>query len=185
MRQEDVFAKWYQLRGQGATLVTTNDTTLDLTAEGGNWASKPAVPAISSGAYNCTPAVAVDVETMTQGQVRTVEIIGYGTDANNETCTWTLYAYRREFSPACRVAAGVAIIGTMDTDEDPVTNADLTAWYVDTWGVTRDSWGTVSVKDDADNACSRLVFDLRGYKFLYLECTLTTMASFGAAFSGV
>ena len=187
MRTEDVFLGWKQLRGQGATLVTADDTALALGTSTGNWANKPAVPAFTSGAYVCTPAVAVDIEDMTQGQIRTIEIIGYGTDTANQVCAWILYAYRREFSPACRVATGSAILGTMDVVTDPVTNAALTAFYVDTFGITTDYWGSVSVKDNADNSCSRLVFDLRGYKYLYMEVTpaTSTCVSIGFAFSGV
>ena len=115
-----------------------------------------------------------------------MQIIGYGTANANENCAWVLYAYRGLYSPAIRVAAGTAILGTMDTDEDPVSNTDLTGFYVDTWGTTSNYWGSVSEKDDAGNGCSVLQFDLRGYQFLYLEVLPTsgTCASFGAAFSG-
>lgn len=187
MRSEDVFAKWYQLRGNGATLVTADDTAILLATSTGDWANKPAVPAVTAGAFNCVPAVAVDIEETTQGQIRTIEIIGYGTDTANQVCAWILYAYRREFSPACRVATGSAILGTMDVVTDPVTNAAVTNFYVDTFGITTDYWGSCSVKDDASNGCSRLTFDLRGYKYLYMEVTPTTSTcvSIGFAFSGV
>lgn len=190
IRLGDFALPWFQLRGRGATLVTANDTALDLTSEGGNWASKPVAPTWwpEDKVFNCVPAVAVNVPEVSGGRIRTVEIIAYGTSAANQSFVWTLYAYRSLYSPARRVATGTAILGTMDTDEDPVTNADLTAFYVDTFGITRDSWGSVSVKDDADNALSVLQFDLRGYQFLFWEIpsiVADTAASVGVAFSGV
>ncbi len=182
---------WYQLRGEGATLVTADDTDpINLDAVEGDWASKFAEPVRlegGTGNYNCVPQVAVNIPKTSGGKIRSIEIIGYGTTTANNDCDWKLYAYRAKESPVIRVAAGTAILGTMDTVTDPVTGADLTGFYVDTWGTTSDYWGSVSEKDDDDNACSRLTFDLRGYQYLYLEIKPTSgsATSFGAAFSGV
>ena len=187
-RLGDYNSPWHQLRGAGATGVTADDTALALATSKGDWANKPALPSeATKGVFNCVAACAVNVPYMTAGKVSTVEIIAYGTDAANETCAWILYAYRSRYSPVIRVAAGTAILGTMDVVTDPVTNAAVTAFYVETWGVTSDYWGTVAVKDDADNSCSRLLFDFRGYQYLYLQILPTsgTVASFAAAFSGV
>lgn len=183
---------WYQLRGRGATLVTADDTALVPGASGNttDWDNKPAVPsALGYDSLNCVPAVSVNIPQMTTGKITTVQIIGYGTNAANEECDWLLYAYKGIYSPAIRVATGTAILGTMDCPKDPVTNTAITAgFYVDTWGITTDYWTSVAVKDDAQNGCSVLTFDLRGFLFLYLEIDIpaaSQVASFGAAFSGV
>ena len=180
---------WRQLRGHGATLVTADDTALALGTSKGDWANRPASPGQDiDGNYICTAACSINVPEVTGGKIRTVEIIGFGTDTANQTCAWILYAYRSVYSPVRRVAAGTAILGAMDTVTDPVTGAALTGFYVDTWGLTSDYWGTTIVGelDDAGDAMSVLSFPLRGYQYLYLEIkpTTGTCASFGAAFSG-
>ncbi len=192
-RLDDYQLPWAQLRGRGATLVTADDTPLDIEAAKGNWANKPAEPINITGDYlvpdlNCVPAVAVNIAKVSAGKIKTAQIIGYGTDAEDEACAWILYAYRGLYSPAIRVAAGTAILGAMDCPTDPVADAAITAgFYVDTWGITSDYWGEVAVKDDADDGCSILTFDLRGFLFVYMEMlpAAGTVASFGAAFSGV
>ena len=186
----DYCLPWYQLRGRGATFVTADDTALALGTSKGDWANKPAEPSESGwSSPNCVPAVAVNVPKTCGGKISTVEIIAYGTDTANQSFAWTLYAYRSVYSPAIRIATGTAILGTMDVVTDPVTNAAVTAFYVDTWGITSDYWGQVAVKDDADNACSRLLLDFRGYQYLYLELptilSVDTAVSVAAAFSGV
>lgn len=179
---------WYQLRGRGATFVTADDTPIALTTSTGDWDHKPDEPSTTgwSGLYNCVPACAVNVPAMCGGKISTLEIIGFGTDAANENCPWKLYAYRSKYSPAIRVAAGTAILGAMDVVKEPVSNAAITAFYVDTWGAT-DYWGQIAVKDDAADTCSRILLDFRGYQYLYLEISPNTgtCASFAAAFSGV
>ena len=195
-RLGDNHVAWNQLRGRGSTFVTADDTPLALGTSKGDWENKPTQatetePAASGGSikrlFDCVPSCSVNVPYMTAGKISTVEIIGYGTDAANETCAWILYAWRGLYSPAVRVAAGTAILGTMDVVKDPISNTTVTAFYVDTWGGTSDYWGSVAYKDDADNACSRLLFDARGYTYLNLELLPTsgTVASFAAAFSGV
>ena len=182
---------WYQLRGKGVTLVTADDTQIALGTSKGDWDNKPAAPVETgdspSRVFDCVPFCSVCVPYVSAGKISTIEIIGWGTDAANETCAWILYAYRGPYSPARRVAAGTAILGTMDVVKDPITNTAVTAFYVDTWGVTSDYWGSVAEKDDADNALSVLTFDLKGYQYLALEILPTsgTCASFAAAFSGV
>ena len=188
-RLGDYSLPWYQLRGRGATLVAADDTPIALGTSTGNWANKPSVPSLDGwDTANCVPAVSVNVPQTSAGKISTAQIIGYGTDAANETCNWILYAYRGLNSPAIRVATGVAILGAMDLVTEPVTGATITGFYVDTWGITTDYWGQVTVKDDAADACSILTFDLRGFTFLYFEIDIpasTQVASFGAAFSGV
>ena len=198
VRVGDYSLMWNQLRGRGGTLVTVDDTPLDIVGAGNTneWGDKPSGPALfpvddstdPNNVYNCVPTVAVNVPEMTGGRIRTVEIIGYGTNAADEACNWILYAYRSRYSPAIRVAAGAAILGTYPCSTDPVNNEAITdGFYVDTWGQTNDYWGSVAYKDDADNTASRMLFDLRGYQFLYLELDVGAglVASFGAAFSGV
>ncbi len=197
-RLGDYHSEWHQLRGRGGTLVTADDTPLDLAATGAtnDWDNKPAEPALfpqndstdDTNVFNCVPAVAVNVPKMTGGRLRMVEIIGYGTNAADENCAWILYAYRGRYSPAIRIAAGTAILGTYPCSTDPVSNeAITTGFYVDTWGTTSDYWDDVTELDNADNTCSRMIFDLRGYAYMYLELLPTsgTCASFGAAYSGV
>ena len=194
----DYNSEWHQLRGRGSTLVTADDTVLDLVATGATneWDNKPSGPVLfpntdttdDANVYNCVPAVAVNVPQMTGGRLRMVEIIGYGTDAADETCDWILYAYRGKYSPVIRIADGTAILGTFPCSIDPVNNEAVTAgFYVDTWGIGNDYWNEIIAVDSADNACSRLIFDLRGYQYLYLEIELGTghVASFGAAYAGV
>ena len=179
---------WYQLRGRGATLVTADDTALAIGTSKGDWDNRPPVATKVGDDYNCVAACTVNVPLLSRGKIRNAEIIGFGTDAANETCAWILYAYRSLYSPARRVAAGTAILGAMDTVKDPVTNTALTGFYVDTWGLTSDYWGTSVVQetDDAGDGLSVLAFPLRGYNYLYLEIKPTsgTCTSFGAAFSG-
>ncbi len=195
LRLGDYSERWYQLRGRGATLVTADDTPLVLTTPGctTDWDNKPAEPVepkVSGFDFlNCVPAVAVNIGKMSSGKVSTVQIIGYGTNAADETCDWILYTYRSLYSPAIRVATGTAILGTNDCVKDPVTNTAITdGFYVDDWGVTTDYWGSVVVKDTAQDGCSILTFDMRGFTFLYLEIDIpaaSQVASFGAAWSGV
>ena len=179
---------FFQLRGYGSTLVTANDIDpINLDANEGNWDSKPSEASeISRGVFNCVANCSVNVARMSAGKIRTIEIIGYGTNDANEDCAWKLYAWRGLYSPVKRVAAGTAILSTMDVVKDPVRNEAITAgYYVDTWGIS-DYWSTASVTDNADNALSVLTFDLRGYTWLSLEILPTsgTCASFAAAFSG-
>ena len=189
-RLGDYSLPWYQLRGSGNTLVSSDDTPLALATAQGDWADKPAAPSQDAdGNYVCTAACAVNVPQTCGGRIRTLEIIGYGTNAANETCDWILYAYRGPYSPVRRIATGTAILGTMDCPTDPVQNAAITdGYFVDTWGTTTDYWESVSEIDDAANGCSALVLDLRGYTYLYMEIDIPAanqVASFGAAFSGV
>jgi len=180
---------WYQLRGHGATLVTADDVDPHgLASSEGDWANKPAAPAFNpvTQTWNCIPQCAVQIPEVSGGGIQTIEIIGYGTTADDQNCAWVLYAYRGQYSPAIRVAAGTAILSSMDVVTDPVTNAAITGFYVDTFGGTADYWGAVAYKDDADNACSRMMFDIRGYQYLYMEVLPTsgTCTSIGFAFSG-
>lgn len=191
-RLGDYSLPWMQLRGRADTLVTADDTPLNLSSDGGEWDNKPAEPEepkdTSFTYLNCVPAVAVNIGKLTTGKASYIEIIGYGTNAPAEACAWILYAYRGRYSPVIRVAEGTAILGTMDCVKDPVTNTAITAgFYTDTWGITSDYWGTVAIKDNADNAASRMMIDFRGYQYLYMEMlpAAGTCASFGAAFSGV
>lgn len=187
-RLGDYGLPWYQLRGRGETLVTADDTALAITTSKGDWDNMPSMPSSDGWASpNCVPAVAVNVAAASGGKISTIQIIGYGTTTANQNCAWKLYAYRSKYSPAIRVAAGTAILGTMDLVKDPVTNTAITGFYVDTWGITSDYWGQVAVKDDAGDACSVLTFDLRGYVYLYMEVLPTsgTCTSIGFAFSGV
>ncbi len=189
-RTGDYQLGWYQLRGRGSTLVTTDDTVLNLGSSKGDWDNKPSEPSDSGwDSLNCVPTVAVNVPKMTGGKVSTIQIIGYGTNAADEECNWILYAYRGLYSPVVRVATGVAILGTMDCVKDPITNTAITnGFYVDTWGITTDHWNEVALKDDADNTCSIMTFDLRGFLHLYMEIDIpaaSQVASIGFAFSGV
>ncbi len=198
VRVGDYALQWYQLRGRGGTLVTADDTPLDIVGAGNTneWDDKPSGPALfpqndstdDANVFNCVPAVAVNIHKASGGRISTIEILGYGTNAANESVAWKLYAYRGRYSPAIRVADGTAILGTYPCSTDPVNNAAITGgFYVDTWGIVNDYWKTIAVKDDADNTASRMMFDPRGYQYFYLELLPTsgTTASFGSAFSGV
>lgn len=181
--------EWFQLRGKGATLVTTDDTALDLEAGKAGWDNKPALPTEEpKGVFDCVPARAVNVPYMSAGKIRTVQIIGYGTNLGNETCDWILYGYRGLNSPILRIADGTAILGDTDCVKDPVTNSAITAgFYVDTWGKSNDYWTSVAELDGGDNTISTLSFALRGLQYLYMEIDIPSalqVASFGAAFSG-
>ena len=187
---------WNQLRGRGSTFVTADDTPLALGTSKGDWENKPTQatevqvpgsPGFKEIVFDCVPNCTVNVPHMTAGKLSTLQIIGWGTTAADQTCAWILYAWRGLYSPAVRVAAGTAILGTMDVVKDPVSNTAVTAFYVDTFGLTSDYWGSVAVKDDADNACSSLLFDARGFIYLNLEILPTsgTVTGFNAAFSGV
>ncbi len=196
-RLGDNHVAWNQLRGRGSTFVTADDADpIDLAGSEGDWENKPTQatelePAASDGTtkrvFDCVPNCSVNVPYMTAGKLSTIQIIGYGTDAADEACAWVLYAWRGLYSPVIRVAAGTVLLGTMDVVKDPVSNTAVTAFYVDTFGLTSDYWGSVAVKDDADNACSSLLFDARGFIYLNLEILPTsgTVTGFNAAFSGV
>ena len=181
---------WLQLRGYGSAFVTADDTVIDIAGAAGDWDSMPTVaPEIIRGVFDCTATCVINVPYTSAGKIRTVEIVGYGTTAALQDCDWVLWAWRGRYSPAKRVAAGTAILGTMDVVKDPVTNTAITAFYVDTWGKTATYWGaasTVAETDDASNALSVLTFDLRGYQYLHLSIKPSsgTCASFAAAFSG-
>lgn len=176
---------WYQLRGRGATLVTSSDPGFILAANAGPWGNKPAEPT-SEGydSLNCVPVCAPKLST---GKIRTVQIIGYGTNAPDEGGVWELYGYRSRYSPAVRIGKGTALLGTMDVVTDPVTGAAITdGFYVDTWGITETYWGLNEITsiDDAGDACSILTFDARGFTYLYHKLSIGTQTSIGAAFSG-
>ncbi len=189
---------WNQLRGRGSTFVTADDTPLALATSKGDWENKPTQatevevpgsPGYREIVFDCVPSCTVNVPHMTAGKLSTVEIIGWGSTTADQTCAWILYAWRGLYSPAVRIAAGTAILGTMDVVKDPVSNTAVTAFYIDTFGIGASSnyWGSVAVKDDADNACSRLIFDFRGYIYLNMEVLPTsgTCTGISFAFSGV
>ena len=165
---------WYELR---ASTATTADEALALGTNEAAWASKP--------------TTAVNVPEVTGGKVRTVEIIGWGTDTANYDFEWHLYAYRSLYSPAVRVATGKAILGAADVVTSPVDGSTVTSgFYVDTWGKTTDYWDTgVTEQDDAGDSVSILRFDLRGYQYIFFGLDLdggagTQVVTAALAFSG-
>lgn len=179
---------YHQLRGKGATLVTADDTALDLTGGEAGWDDRPSLPSEEpKGVFNCVAACAVNVPHMSAGKIKTIHIIGYGTVAEDENCNWILYGYRSLNSPVIRIADGLAILGAADCVKDPVTNATISSgFYVDTWGTANDYWSSISELDDTGDAVSVLSFALRGFQYLFMEMLPTsgTCTSFGAAFTG-
>lgn len=92
-----------------------------------------------------------------------VDIFFTGTDANNETFSWRLYAYP-ENGPAKHMAAGTGIFGT--------AKASATEYYADTLAISTQDWfKTVAAKDSGNNRIAHLAVWMCGYKYLYCEIT--------------
>ena len=108
--------------------------------------------------------------------VNAVQVIFVGSDEDDETMTWAIYAYRAK-GPAEKVANGTATLGTQRVEK-----ATATILYADTIAITEQVWATpLSVCDSANNRIAKLSFDFCGYEGLY--CVMTknsSAASIGA-----
>ena len=121
------------------------------------------------------------------GQRGEVTIIFKGTDANNETLNWNLFAVKGVGSPAEQVAYGTAILGATQTGE---TNE----FYADTIAITGQKWlrtvsaiqglqynlGTGAV---SGAGIAKLTFDSMEYEYLYMLMSKGTCATCGADFA--
>lgn len=136
-------AGWEKLRPSNKT---SGDAALDGTTAGLTYA------------FSDKPAQAKKMGYEANG----VQIYFAGTDADNETFDWKLYAYT-EFGPAELIAYGTGTLGTAVTG-----NAD--EYYADTLTITGQYWyKVVAIMDTTNNRIARLAFDLCGRRYIYVE----------------
>ena len=116
--------------------------------------------------------------TQLQNGMNAVQIYFYGTDAANEDCDYTIYAYRRG-GPAEKVCSGTVTLGT-------AVEGTTNTFFADTITCT-DVWAKdVVVSNSADNCVATLTFDAMGHKWIYVEFADAgeTSATMGAYISG-
>jgi len=127
----------------------------------GDFAQKP------SGAVKI-PRVRGDTEA------NSIQIIIAGEDTANETFSWKLWAWKSKNGPAEVIADGTGILGTQDVVKYPDTGLAVTAatLWADTIAITNNVFvKTWRVADSGNNRVAKLVGDLAGYEWIYLEIT--------------
>jgi hypothetical protein len=127
----------------------------------------------SAGDFAHKPATAVEiVGGATETPVNGIEIAFSGTDANNETFSYKVYAYRKTNGPATLVCSGAGTLGTQAVLLNPSTGATATnTFWADTLTCTSVWPATVTLSDSGNNGVARLTFDLLGYSHIYVEIT--------------
>ena len=130
--------------------------TINLAANGGAWSNRP-----TSDLLHVTD----DLDY--------VQFIVAGSDAENDTFAWRLYAWKDQNCPAEYVAHGTGILGTQDVVQMPDGKGPAAArWWADTLAITADAWvGVVDVVDSGNDRVCKLKVQTRGYQYFYMEIT--------------
>jgi len=113
---------------------------------------------------------------MEANAVHIIAIAGQDSDADpvNRTFSWKLYVWKDEWCPAEIVAEGTAVVGATQAVKFPDDNSLATVQrnYVDTWTITSQYFiSTVFVPTMKSDGIAKIVFDLAGYKYIYMEIT--------------
>lgn len=143
-----------------------NTSLIDLAAGGGTWdnapASKVRLYEIQEGSY------------VNELQLIFAGGIDAGTDPNNKTFSWKLWAWKGENCPAEYVANGVGTIGTQDVETFPDGTSESAARsWADTLRVLNQRFvRTVTSSDSTgNNEIAKLNVDTAGYPYWYVEIT--------------
>ena len=135
--------------------------TIDLAADGGAWKNRPSSDVLS---------VSDDVDYVSMIFAGGIDA---GTDPDDTTFSWKLYAWKDQNCPAEYVAYGTGTIGTQDVVLFPDGKGSSGArQWADTIAITDDQWvGVVDVVDSGSNRVCKLKVQTRGYKYFYIEIT--------------
>lgn len=146
-------------------VVTSNDTLIALSANAGNFASKPTVAINLKSKSGISKANYIELSFICQD-----------TDSGDaSTFTYTVYAWRSRNGPAYLVCTGTATAGTQDVVLYPENGKTATSrWWVDTLTCT-DYWPkTIELGAGGQNSLVTLVIDTLGYKWWAVYVTAMT-----------
>ena len=138
-----------------------NGSVINLSAGEGDFASKP--------------SAAVKIPTyQNKTEANGIEIIFAGADADGDTFSWKLWAWRHGNGMATLICDGTGAIGTQDVVKYP--DSDLPAanrWYADILALINNEFPMKwKVADIGGNGrVAKLYGDLLGYEWIYLEIT--------------
>ncbi len=145
--------------------VTSDDTLIALSANAGDFASKPSVAINLKSKSGVSKANYIELSFICQ-------------DTDNgdaSTFTYTVYAWRSANGPAYLVCNGTATAGTQDVVLYPQNGKAATnRWWVDTL-TCNDYWlKTIELGVGAQNSLATLAIDALGYKWWAVYVTAMT-----------
>ena len=139
-------------------------------------------------AYSDWPSAdTVDLTDPGLRDISGILISAYGSDAADEDMAYKLYGRRKMNGPITLLLEGVMTLGAQVCAVDPISGEALTdTYWVDTITATGGVLsGVDAIWDSANDRQAILQVDVYGWRDLFLEINLTTMARFGAIISGV
>ncbi len=160
---------WYSLRSG----VATDDTALAAFGYA-NWPS--------SGTFD-------DIDTKIR-RANAIQILFYGTDADDEDATYILYGRHRGNGPIQHLLSGAVTLGGQLVTTDPLLLTAVTAYWADTITVTAGILADdAMVLDSGNDRIAELQVDVKSIQDLFCEFDLdggsSTSASMNAIICGV
>jgi len=142
-------AAYETIRGN---FVTTDDTPLD---------------GVTSGLTYLFADMNIDEAWEVGPEANAVSIIFAGSDADNETFSWKIWAYRVG-GPAELVCSGTGALSS-----SAIMQSGSSYYYADTLVITNlGNWFSIpDVIDSGNDRIAKLAFDACGYKYIYVEFT--------------
>ena len=102
----------------------------------------------------------------------------YGTDAADETFSFTMVGWAKDNGMAQVICEGNGILGTQDVVTEPNGDAITSGFWADTIEIDETTkWPSVAVYNSGDNECAILVVDMTGLEwvsFVTYDCDGTT-----------
>jgi len=153
---------WVRIKDSAAEDGSTFAATLALDSNEGNFAN------ILTGCYR--------VRTLRDNIRETPHSNGgawvfafYGTDAENETFSFTLVGWARDNGMAQVICEGDGILGSQDVVIEPNGDAITNGFWADTINLDETTkWPSVAVYNSGDNQVANLVVDLTGLEWVNL-----------------
>jgi len=157
-----------------------SSTFSDALATGGDFGSKPTgtIDILDAGFLDPTVGVEKNVSVHPVSKVNGITFSFAGGNANDDTFTWKLFAWRNENGPATLAADGTGILGTQKVVKWPHNNLATTdlndnavdRFWADTIVVSNDYWiKEIEATALGSNSVSNVWIDAAGYRYFFVE----------------
>lgn len=153
-------SSWVRIKDSAAEDAANFATTLALATNEGNFANK------TSGAYQIVSR-AIEPQPFTSSAGGAWIFAFYGTDAADETFSFTMVGWAKGNGMAEVICEGNGILGTQDVVLEPNGDAITNGFWADTIELDETTkWPSVAVFNSDDNQVAKIFVDMAGLEWV-------------------